>query len=166
MELGLRLGADVPFTLVGGLARVGGIGERIAPLAPLSDIPLVIVQPCQALSTGEVFHAFDTCTSVRHPDTAQAQSALLQRDLLGFAQATGNVLQQVSEQKRPQIIEAVAALSALGANVSMMTGSGSAIFGAFASDDAADAAYRTLKKRWRKAWRTRTSAQGVTMEEK
>ena len=51
LSLGLELGADVPFLLTGGLARVGGIGERIRPLAPAPEVWLVLVQPCEGLST-------------------------------------------------------------------------------------------------------------------
>ena len=100
LSLGLELGADVPFLITGGLARVGGIGERIQPLLPAPQVWLVLVQPCEGLSTREVFSVFDRmdASSLRHPDNAAAQDALLRRDLTALAPAMANVLQAVSER--------------------------------------------------------------------
>ena len=161
-EIALAVGADVPFLLDGGFARVGGIGEEIAPLPSIGAIPLVIVQPCGGLSTKEIFTLYDACGDVRHPDTDAAVDALQARDFASFAVAAGNVLQQVSERERPQIAEAQAALLAVGAFASLMTGSGSAVYGAFASKDEAAQAYRALRKRWKRTWLTETSDRGAT----
>ena len=160
-EIGARIGADVPFLVRGGLARVGGIGEAIRLLPSPPAVSLVVVQPCGALSTRDVFTAYDTLPSVRHPDTDRAQGALLGRDLALLGLYAGNVLAQASEQKRPQIAEGVAALEACGAQFAMMTGSGSAVFGAFATRSDAEAAYRLLRRQWRKCWLTRTAAEGI-----
>ena len=162
--IGLTIGADVPFMLAGGLARVGGIGESITALPQTLPVALVAIQPCQALSTPEGFAAYDHLAKVTHPDTDRAESALLALDWATLSQAAGNVLAQASEQKRPQIPEAIAALQACEADFAMMTGSGSAVYGAFASDDAAQAAHRLLRKRWHKCWLTQTSPVGVTFE--
>lgn len=160
-EIGARIGADVPFLVRGGLARVGGIGEAVRSLPSPPPVPLVVLQPCGALSTREVFAAYDTLPSVRHPDTDRAKEALLGRDLMVFGLHAGNVLAQAGEEKRPQIAEGVAALDACGARFAMMTGSGSAVFGAFANQSDAEEAYRILRRRWRKCWLTRTAAEGI-----
>ncbi len=59
LELGAKLGADVPFCLTGGLARVSGVGERIAPLRNPPHCALVLITPGGGLSTPEVFRAYD-----------------------------------------------------------------------------------------------------------
>lgn len=59
LELGAKLGADVPFCLTGGLARVSGIGERIEPLRNPPHCALVLITPGGGLSTPEVFRAYD-----------------------------------------------------------------------------------------------------------
>ncbi|MDD3213493.1 MAG: 4-(cytidine 5'-diphospho)-2-C-methyl-D-erythritol kinase [Eubacteriales bacterium] len=161
--LGLSIGADVPFLLSGGFARVGGIGEEIEPLPPLPALPLVIVQPCKALSTREVFTDFDSLTSVAHPHTDGAQDALKALDYSRLSVTAGNVLYQAIEAKRPQITEAIAALTACGAAFATMTGSGSAVFGAFSTEAEAQTAFRTLRKRWRKCWLTRVAKEGVSL---
>ena len=149
----LRVGADVPFLLRGGLARVGGIGETIEPLPAQPSVPLVLIQPCKALSTREVFQAYDSLSNVSHPNTEEAMTALLKVDLGRLSIFGGNVLQQAAEIGRPQIAEAVAALDACGAAYACMTGSGSAVFGAFHDEGDAREAFRTLGRRWRKCWK-------------
>ena len=83
-----------------------------------------LVQPCEGLSTREVFSVFDRmdASSLRHPDNAAAQDALLRRDLTALAPAMANVLQAVSESARPALAQAVRALEAAGAARAMMTG--------------------------------------------
>ena len=159
------LGADVPFFFTGGLARIGGFGEEVSPLPPLPEIPLVILQPCKPQSTGRVFTLFDTLVKVSHPDTDAAQAALLTTDFNALSKAAGNVLQQALEPLAPPITEAVAALDACGAAFAAMTGSGSAVFGAFENISEAKLAYHTLRKRWKRCWITHTSQQSITMEE-
>ena len=167
LSLGLELGADVPFLITGGLARVGGIGERIQPLLPAPQVWLVLVQPCEGLSTREVFSAFDRmdASSLRHPDNAAAQDALLRRDLTALAPAMANVLQAVSESARPALAQAVRALEAAGAARAMMTGSGSVVYGVFercADAVAAQAAMEALsaQRGWGRVWLARTLPRG------
>lgn len=162
LEIGLSVGADVPFLLSGGFARVGGIGEEIETFSPLPGVPLVIIQPCKALATREVFTDFDALEFVAHPDTDTALAALSSLDYARLSNTAGNVLYQAIAAKRPQITEAIAALTACGAAFASMTGSGSAVFGAFETETDAQSAFRVLRKRWRKCWFTYTASEGVS----
>ncbi len=164
-EVGLSVGADVPFLLTGGFARVGGIGEIILPFKAPPPIPLVIVQPCGPLGTRAVFSAFDALERADHPRTDDALEALRAGDLSAFASHARNVLQPVSEAACPPIADAVAALSACGAAYAAMTGSGSAVFGAFESSRLAETAFRTLRKRWRRCWLTQTTRESRDNDE-
>ena len=147
LEIGLSLGADVPFMLTGGLARVGGIGEKIQPLAPPAPIWLVMLQPCSGLSTKEVFTAFDALDprQLQRPRTEAAQQALLARDLQALGASMDNVLEGVSIQVRPALTHAAQALEASGAIRAMMTGSGSVMYGIFDKAEEAEAAARSLR---------------------
>lgn len=163
LKLGLSLGADIPFMLTGGLARVGGIGEEITPLSPAPKVHLVMLQPCGGLSTKEVFGAFDAFDpdALARPQTAIAQNALMNRDLLTLGKAMNNVLEGISVQARPTIGEAAKALEALGAVRGMMTGSGSVVYGVFANKEAADTACEKLRpiarqNGWGEVWTTNT----------
>ena len=163
LKLGLSLGADIPFMLTGGLARVGGIGEEITPLSPAPQIHLVMLQPCGGLSTKEVFGAFDALDpdTLHRPQTAKAQQALLSGDLPVLGHAMNNVLEGVSVQARPAIGQAAKALEQLGAVRGMMTGSGSVVYGVFDSEKAALAAAESLRPTalengWGDVWTTHT----------
>ena len=147
-ELGLTLGADVPFCLRGGLCRVQGIGERLTPLSTGPAWPLVIIQPCEGLSTGEVFRAWHQTRAADAPDTDAVQQALLRGDISAMPLHPGNALAAVSCAMRPPIGEAIRALSACGAFSAQMSGSGSAVYGAFAERAEAEAACAALRSRW------------------
>lgn len=161
--IGLTLGADVPFMLTGGLARVGGIGEAITPLSPAPRVPLVLMQPCGGLSTGKIFSAYDALAqgNIPRPDNTLAQAALLKGDLPALASAMNNVLEAVSLPARPALGEALSALRQTGAVRAMMTGSGSVVYGVFQTDQQAESALNTLlpmaaEKGWGQPFLTHT----------
>ncbi len=163
LKLGLSLGADIPFMLTGGLARVGGIGEEITPLIPAPEVHLVMLQPCDGLSTKEVFGAFDALdpNTLSRPQTDTARNALMTRDLSTLGAAMNNVLEGVSVQARPAIGEAAKVLESLGAVRGMMTGSGSVVYGVFENREAAENACEKLRpiaqqKNWGEVWTTHT----------
>ena len=157
-EIGVKIGADIPFCLAGGLMRAEGIGEILSPLPCKRSFPLVIIQPCRGLSTREVFTALHALPEdkMNRPDTAGVIRALEEGNLRLLATSLGNTLQPVSEQMRPAIRECINLLRGHGARVAQMTGSGSAVFGVFATHAAARTAYETLKKKYRTCHLTHT----------
>ena len=159
--IGLTLGADVPYCLRGGLAHVTGIGEKLHSLPGAPEWPLVIIQPCGGLSTGAVFKAYHASVRVHRPDTAAAEKALLQPSLSMLAPALGNALEGVSCEAKPDIQLAIDALKIHGAVCAAMSGSGSAVFGAFADEACAAQAAEALRPRWEKTFLCRTCAQSV-----
>ena len=148
-QIGLALGADVPFFIRGGLTRTGGIGEKLENRQCKYNYWLVVIQPCPGLSTGQVFSLWHKNESVVHPDTEKALQALESGKLDDLCAHLGNVLQPVSETLRPEIIHACSALSSQGAVFSGMTGSGSAVFGVFRSSVTAGKAYRSLLPKYK-----------------
>lgn len=142
--IGVRLGADVPFCLSGGLARVGGIGERIAPVSPAPEIPLALVTPGGGLSTAEVFALWD---DGRYPpvalDAAALAEAVSHRDLDAIDRLNRNALTAPAIDLMPEIGRVLADMRRLGARAAFMTGSGSTVVGAFETmDDARRAGAR------------------------
>ena len=146
--VGLTLGADVPFCLRGGLTRTTGIGEVMQALPCGKCWSLVVIQPCEGLSTKEIFTAYHEGVVDARPDNDAAAAALADGDAQALADAMANVMQPVSLLRRPAIGEAIAALRAHGAFAAQMTGSGSAVIGAFESPEAASAAFGSLLIRW------------------
>ena len=145
-KIGGKLGADVPFCLHDAPRHARGIGEILSPIES-RVFPLVLIQPCEALSTKEVFAAYHRA-DIPSPDTQKAASALALGDLKALKAAAGNVLESASIPLRPQIAQAKAVLYENGAAFAQMTGSGSVVFGAYETDEAADLAFETLKKQY------------------
>ncbi len=101
-EIGLTVGADVPFCIRGGLQRAKGVGEKLTPLAMKKPLYLVAFQPCRGLSTKEVFTALheDGIRDEDRPDNEAAQRALACGDVRALGAALGNVLEPVSRRMR------------------------------------------------------------------
>lgn len=162
--LGLRLGADVPFCLRGGLQQAQGVGEKLTPMVCGGLFWLVILQPCPGLSTREVFGRFHLDARENRPDTQAAATALAAGDWRGLCRSLGNVLQGVSAELRPEIGEGIAALRAHGAAGAWMTGSGSAVFGLFTRAQVAREAQQELHQRWRSCFMTHTCQESVLLD--
>ena len=141
-ELGVRLGADVPFCLCGGTARVQGIGERILSLAPFVRGWIVGVKPSISISTKEAFAQFDRGEIIKHPDTDAMVKALDACSLAAIGAQMENVFEQTCELKI--LSEVKAQLLKSGACGAVLTGSGSVVYGLFADEDAAHRARETL----------------------
>lgn len=127
MELGLALGADLPFFLGGRNAFVEGIGERLTPLSDLPRQWLAVVKPPESVSTPDVFGSADL---VRNTEAATIESFLADASVsLGFGPGSfgRNDLQAPAMRRCGQIAEAGAWLESRFGS-SRMTGSGSAVF--------------------------------------
>lgn len=168
LTIGLKLGADIPFMLTGGLARVSGIGENITSLSPAPVVWLVLMQPCDGLSTKEIFTAYDHPQPglfIARPRTDAAQKALLSNDLVALGNAMDNVLEGISISKRPAIGEASKWLEEVGAIRGMMTGSGSVVYGIFADEASAKAAQNALEAKCIPTLLTCTAKEGLIVSE-
>ncbi|MBE6850866.1 MAG: 4-(cytidine 5'-diphospho)-2-C-methyl-D-erythritol kinase [Ruminococcus sp.] len=128
-EIGLSLGADVPFMLMGGTALVEGVGEILTPLADLPEIPLVILKGRQSMSTPKAYAAIDSLECPQHPDTEQMLRAIREQDIDLLTEHCGNTFEDAVLLS--DVARAKAALLEDGARCAVMTGSGSAVFGIF-----------------------------------
>lgn len=162
--IGLSLGADVPFCIRGGLTRTTGIGESMEDLPCAQNWSLVVIQPCDGLSTKEIFTAYHEGIVDARPDNAAAALALANGDPAQLSSAMANVMQPVSEARRPGIHEAIEALKQQGAFAAQMTGSGSAVFGAFADEASAAIAFEALSPRWARTYLCKTCHESVVID--
>lgn len=130
-EIGVSLGADVPYCLMGGTALSEGIGEVLTPLPPLPPCGFLIVKPEFGASTKEVYGAYDRLMpeEIRHPDIDGMTEALKQGDLSGVAARLGNVLEPVTVAMHPQIRTIEDLIRRSGVKDTIMTGSGPTVFG-------------------------------------
>jgi len=164
-SLGLTLGADVPFCLRGGLTRTTGIGEVMEDLPCDHSWPLVVVQPCEGLSTKEIFTAYHDGVIDRRPDNAAAAKALQAGNAEALQAAMANVMQPVSTLRRPEIARAIETLRQQGAFAAQMTGSGSAVIGAFRISEEADRAFKAIQMLWERVFRCDSCMKGMVIHD-
>ena len=138
-ELGVTLGADIPFCIMRGTALSEGIGEILTPLPPLPECWLVIIKPAFSMSTRFVYQHLDPETAF-HPDIEGMIGAIRDGNLAGITSRMGNSLEQVTAAHFPEIISLKKKLVDLGAMNAIMSGSGSTVFGVFERKDPALAA--------------------------
>ena len=144
--LGAKIGADVPFALMGGTCRVQGVGDILKALPPCPDCWFTVVMPDYGVSTPEAFAAYDKVGSSTHPDCEAQEKAVRAEDLAGVCAAAGNALEECSGARDNEAIKA--AFRQHGAVTALMTGSGAAVFGVFPTEEAARGAAEALKAQW------------------
>lgn len=137
-DIALRVGADVPFCLQGGLCRAQGVGEVLTPFRLGAPLHLVLAKPAAGVSTRALFERINLPQPL--PDTARAMAALSGGDVRALGLLLCNALQAEAEALVPEIGTLRQRLLALGALGACMTGSGSAVFGLFETPEAAAAA--------------------------
>jgi len=141
MQIGLTLGADVPFCLQKGLCRAQGVGEILTPQENAPFIPLVMITPGGGLSTPAVFKAWNAGGYPMTPvDTLALAHALQEGDLSRAQQLSHNDLEAPAIELMSEIGELIEKFRNLGASFVRMTGSGSTVFAAFHSEEAAQTA--------------------------
>ncbi len=140
LTLAATLGADVPFFLLGGTALGLARGDDVYPLIDLPAWEVVIVRPAFGVSTKD---AYAWLAAARSKRRASDRANVITPARGGFV----NDFEAVVEARHPEIREIRGQLMGLGATLARLSGSGSAVFGVFASlgraRRAADALRRT-----------------------
>lgn len=142
-RLGLKLGADVPFFIRGRPARARGIGERLHPFGPLRRLWAVIIYPGFPVSTAWVYGNLPA--KLTKPSVNTSIASLLTGSG-SLANLLVNDLERVSLSRYPKIGLLKQALLREGAAGSLMSGSGSSVFGVFKSKRKAEHAFRRLRQ--------------------
>lgn len=143
-EIGLGLGADVPFCIKGGSYLAEGIGEKLTKVPSLPDCFLVIAKPNFGISTKDAYQEYDALTDVIHPDMESMLVGLESQDLAKISSAMENVLEQVAVIKHPVISEIISMMKESGAIGARMTGSGPTVFGIFDNESQANSCRQRL----------------------
>ncbi len=136
-ELGVKLGADIPYCLVGGTMLSEGIGEILSPLPAPPECFLVVAKPDINVSTAFVYGNLHADTLTYHPDIDGMIEALRACDLKGITDRLGNVLETVTVREHPVIEELKELLRGEGAENALMSGSGPTVFGIFTQRETA-----------------------------
>lgn len=146
-RLALSLGVDVPFCVGGGTAIACGKGEKLTPLPFLSDCFVIVCKPDFACSTASLFAAIDKIKITMHPDVQGMAQAIKAGDIPAVARRLFNVFEQALPRRRAETVnELKNRLIDSGALGACMTGSGSGVFGIYASRAAAENALVSMRE--------------------
>ena len=147
---GVKVGADVPFCVLGGAARATGIGEVLTPVAQLPSCTVLVVKPDENVSTAAAYAAIDSCHLTRRPNTAAMLRALTNADIAGVGEQLCNVIEEAIGLPAPERVrQAVLQNGACGC---IMTGSGSAVFALFENEANAAACHTALAEEYPHSW--------------
>lgn len=141
MELGALLGADVPFFLEGGLCLGQGKGDLVIPLEDLLPLFCVLVLPPLSVSTATVYDRLPSSLTSRGKDSKIIR--FLGNRELSFLE---NELENAVFRLHPQIKGIKNLIQKQGSELSLMSGSGSAVFGLFSERWRAEKALKTIRK--------------------
>jgi len=145
-EIALSCGADVPFCMKGGTCLCEGVGEVMTPLTNMPECYIVIVKPPFSVSTKSVYQEFDINKITQRPDTDGMIKALNDGDIIALCGGMYNVLEPVVAAKHHRITKYRDMLAKEGAVGTLMSGSGSTVFGIFDDEKQAENARARLKK--------------------
>ena len=141
------LGSDVPFFIRGGTQLATGRGEVLSPLPSLTDGWFVIVKPTESFSTPAMYRRLDEPGSVLVRNSRYMQDAVAANNVHAVAAELHNSFERVVP-KDSSLRTIKDALRAQGALASLLSGSGSAVFGLFDTETAARAAVEALRPAW------------------
>ncbi|MCR5147487.1 MAG: 4-(cytidine 5'-diphospho)-2-C-methyl-D-erythritol kinase [Eubacterium sp.] len=147
-DIGVTLGADVPYCIMGGTALSEGIGEKLTRLPDIPEVVFLIAKPEFGISTKEAYGAFDSIPSaeVIHPDINGMTEAVKAGDISGITKRLGNVLEQASIPSHPSIEEIKNLMKENGAENALMSGSGPTVFGIFKDSETSWKALDVLRE--------------------
>ena len=144
-RLGVQIGADVPYCIMGGTVLAEGIGEKLTPLAAAPDCYILLVKPDVSVSTRDVYTNFRLDKVKVHPDIDGMIQAVKEGSLSGITSRMENVLEQVTVSRYPVIQDIKDKMKEMGAMNSLMSGSGPTVFGIFCEEEGARKAYEGMR---------------------
>ena len=145
MERAVKIGADVPYCIMGGTALAEGIGEVLSKLPPMPDCMILIAKPPIDVPTKFVYGNLRANELESHPDIDAMIGDLKENNLEHMCQIMGNVLETVTIPAYPVIDEIKKLMTESGAVGAMMSGSGPTVFGIFTDQESAKSAEAAVR---------------------
>ena len=161
--LGAKVGADVPFCLVGGTKLAVGTGTELLPSPPMPEAYIVVVKPPVNVSTAVAYAAIDRARDLCPPNHEEMAAALKAGDLPRVGALLSNVFEQALDL--PQVArlrEHMLSFSPLGCR---MTGSGSVVFALFQEEEQARRCAAALRGEYTEVFLCRPRRGGAEVKE-
>ncbi|MCR5590896.1 MAG: 4-(cytidine 5'-diphospho)-2-C-methyl-D-erythritol kinase [Lachnospiraceae bacterium] len=144
-KLGVRIGADIPYCIMGGTATAEGIGEKLTPIKPCPKCRVLLAKPEAGVSTAHVYRSLKL-DEITHPDIDAVISGIESGSIKDVAANLGNVLESVTVPENPVIDKIKKIMTENGAMNALMSGSGPSVFGLFENEEDIKRAYGILNE--------------------
>lgn len=146
MKRGVKLGADVPYCVLGKTAIAEGIGEILTPLPTPPSCYVIIAKPPVSVSTAFVYGNIRPDEITKRPDIDGMAEAIKNGDLYKMSSLLYNVMEDVTVPEYPIIADIKKMMIENGALNSIMSGSGPTVFGIYDNLEKAENTMKLLKK--------------------
>jgi len=154
----MDIGADVPVCFQSRTCFMRGAGEQIEILNNAAVYPCVLVNPGTAVSTAQIFKAYDHTKPRPHKPAPHIRS----EDLMAVALEGKNDFQTIACELEPEIVQVLLELAAQpGVRLSRMSGSGATCFGVFETQAQARMAAANLSSKHTHWWAEATQLGGA-----
>ena len=161
-ELGLKLGADVPFCIGGQTALAENIGEKLTKIYGLSEnIFILVCKPELFVSTKEIYEEIDSKIIEKRPNNKLLIQLLKENKIQQIADNMYNVLEEVTRERYPVIEEIEKIMMENDALGSMMSGSGPTVFGLYRNREDAENCKNKLLKKFSQVYIVKSHNKGV-----
>ena len=157
MEMGGKIGKDVPFIISGYPCAIAtGDGTELEPVEP-ADCFILLSKPDISVSTGEAYRKYDEIMPDYHPDTEGMLDAIKEKNTAEMGKKTGNVLEFVTAGEYNCINNTKDIMLSCEGNLgASMSGSGPSVFGIFRSKEDTEKASEKLLEINRETFVART----------
>lgn len=163
-NIGLKLGADVPFCISGQAALAENIGEKLTKIEGLSeDIFILVCKPDLFVSTKEIYEAIDSKEIERRPNNKLLINLLKEKDIEELSRNMYNVLEEVTKDKYPVIDKIERIMMQNNALGSMMSGSGPTVFGLYNKKEYAERCKKILLQEFKQVYVVKSNNKGVEL---
>ncbi len=143
-RIGKKVGADVPFCIMGGTCLAQNIGEVLSPLPDIPCCYFVLAKPKMGVSTKQAFESVDNASYIKRPDKEKMLMAAANGDFEEMLKLSANVFEQFIEV--PERVEIKKVMRQSGAKLSLMSGSGPTVYGVFENEKDAEKCAEKLKE--------------------
>jgi 4-diphosphocytidyl-2-C-methyl-D-erythritol kinase len=148
LQLGIRLGADVPFSILKGTARAEGIGEKLTPIGSRLSGKVLLVTPNINVATPDVYQRLNVAAIKQHPNVSMAIKAVQTGNNEQLGRAWGNVLETAVLPYYPEVERLKAIFINCGVSLCLMSGSGPSVFGLNPSEEQICLVRQQLPSEW------------------
>lgn len=145
MELGSKIGSDIPFCLLENTALAKGRGEVLTPLKLKNQMGVLLIKPPYGISTQKAYNIYDSLPNGEQPNTNAMIKALATGDFKKICELLYNVLERPVKILKPKLFDYKNELKKIGAKGALMSGSGPTIYALFPSESLAKKALLKLK---------------------